>query len=335
MPQTRTTLFALVMLPTLAWAGSIQERNQASALAFFNGWGKEPTEELFDRYIAENMLQHGAAMRDGKRSYQAFIAAMARPRTSGASPGAVPPSNGEAPRGAPPSVTRVTLAENDLVVVLAGQSVDMLRFNAEGKAIEKWGYWQPQSAAIDPPAGAAGKEERNRRNGAAFLTGLKSVADVRPQSSRYLAAGFRRLANQGSRDRDAYVMELTEAISNGARWSIRHSVAEKDMAVFIAANSQRDDAPAPGRATSPPGGGRAGGGPAMDPADLDARGSMSSPGCGDDPGFPSPERGKQGRAAAIAMRFDAAGKITELWQVEQPYDAWWACAGRWHANSLF
>jgi hypothetical protein len=62
---------------------------------------------------------------------------------------------------------------------------------------------------------------------------------------------------------------------------------------------------------------------------------MGSPGCGNGPGFKSPERGKDGRAFVIALRFDAQGKISEYWQMEQPFMAEWACAGRWHANSLF
>jgi hypothetical protein len=79
----------------------------------------------------------------------------APPGGTGAAPGAATPPSGS---GGGVSV-RYVVAESDLVVVLTGMAVDMLRFNKEGKITEHRGYWQiasnPITGAIASPHGCA------------------------------------------------------------------------------------------------------------------------------------------------------------------------------------
>jgi predicted SnoaL-like aldol condensation-catalyzing enzyme len=297
-----------IFAPALALAGAEQSRNAQSALTFMSSWAKVPATELANQFLADDMVQHGAAFKDGKSAYRDFIAALA------------PQLNPQQP-----PAHRVAVSENDLVVLLADQSVDMFRFNRQGKVIEKWGYRQPQGAAIGEPAGTAGHEERNRRRGRDFLEGLTAVTTGK-FVQRYLAADFKRLDGNRPAGREEFAAALADALAQGARWHVKHSIAERDMVVFVAANDQPSG-------PSPPPAGNTHPQPAL--ADPEALGSRNFPGCGEGAGYASPERGKPGRAAVIALRFNESGKITEYWQVEQPFNAFWACAGRWHANSLF
>jgi predicted SnoaL-like aldol condensation-catalyzing enzyme len=312
-------LIALSLASTLVAAGPEQERNKENTLGFYNGWGSG-AQPLFEKYVAPEMKQHSGAMKDGRQAYSDFIGTMdAMTRRSGGGGG---------------TTARYLVAENDLVAVLTGAAGDMLRFNKEGKITEHWGFWQPTSNPISGPTGAAGHEARNRGNATALYASLKKPADAKPQVDKYVAPGFRQLVAGIPGGRDGFATWLSESLRKGAKWDVKHVVAEKDMVVLIGANPQ----PVEKTATLDPL--LSAGGPmrAMlgnDPKTLAAVGSMGSPGCGDGPGFKSPERGKDGRAFVIALRFDAQGKISEYWQMEQPFMAEWACAGRWHANSLF
>jgi predicted SnoaL-like aldol condensation-catalyzing enzyme len=303
----------------LAAAGPEQERNRESALAFFNGWssGVQP---MFEKYVVPEMKQHSGAMKDGRQAYSDFIGAMdAMSRRSG--------------RGGAAEV-HYAVADNDLVVLLTGMAVDMVRFNKEGRITEHWGYWQRASNPVSGPSGAAGNEARNRGNATAFYTSLRKAADARPQVDKYVAPGFKQLVAGIPAGRDGFAAWLSDSLSKGATWDVKHVVADKDMVVLIGANAQPVEKTAaldPSLRAGGPMGAMLG----SDPKTLEAVGSMGSPGCGNGPGFNSPERGKDGRAFVIALRFDARGKISEYWQIEQPFMAEWACAGRWHANSLF
>lgn len=297
-----------VLVSALAAAGADQDRNVQRALTFMSSWAAVPASELADQYLADTMIQHGAAFKSGKAGYRDFIAALA-PR--------IDPKR--------PPMRRVALAEGNLVVLLSDQSADMFRFDSRGKVVEKWGYFQPQGASLGSPTGISGHEARNRRNGERFLTGLNKATTVGKHVEKYLAADFRRIDGKSGLGRAEFTNALADALAHGARWHVKHSVADRDMVVFIAANDQPNEPSLP-----PPGGAP----PAPASAGPDALGSRGSPGCGES-GFASPERGKPGRAAAIALRFDESGKITEYWQVEQPFNAYWACAGKWHGNSLF
>jgi len=332
-------LIALSLASTLAAAGPEQERNKENALAFFNGWGSG-VQPLFEKYVVPEMKQHSAAMKDGRQAYSDFIGTMdAMTRRTGGGKGPPPGGAGDA-RGGPPSggdggmTARYLVAENDLVAVLTGMAGDMLRFNKEGKITEHWGFWQPASNPISGPTGAAGNEARNRGNATALYASLKKAADAKPQVDKYVAPGLKQLVAGIPAGQDGFATWLSDSLSKGAKWDVKHVVAEKDMVVLIGANSQ----PVEKAATLDPllsAGGAMGAMLGNDPKTLEAVGSMGSPGCGNGPGFKSPERGKDGRAFVIALRFDAQGKISEYWQIEQPFMAEWACAGRWHANSLF
>lgn len=297
-----------VLVSALALAGADQDRNEQRALTFMSTWAVVPASELADQYLADTMIQHGAAFKGGKTGYRDFIAALA-PQ--------IDPKR--------PPMHRVALAEGDLVVLLSDQSADMFRFDTRGKVVEKWGYFQPQGAPLGSPSGVSGHEERNRRNGERFLTGLNKETAMGKYAEQYLAADFRRIDGKSVVGRAEFTSALVDALAHGARWHVKHSVADSDMVVFIAANDQPNETSLPPTGSPP----RI---PAL--ADPDALGSRGSPGCGVS-GFASPERDKPGRAAAIALRFDESGKITEYWQVEQPFNAYWACAGRWHGDSLF
>jgi len=298
-----------ILASASALAGAEQTRNSDSALTFMSSWATVPADELADRYLADGMVQHGAAFKDGKSAYRDFIAALA------------PQLNPQRP-----PMRRVAVAERDLVVLLSDQSADMFRFDKQGKVIEKWGYFQPQGAALGAPAGAAGHEERNRRAGRDFLEGL-TIGTVGKSVQKHLAVDFKRLDGKQAVGREEFTAALSDAVAHGARWRVKHSVAEKDLVVFVAVNEQ------PNEPSPPPPAGEASPPPAL--ANPEALGSRRFPGCGEGAGVASPERGKPGRAAVIALRFNESGKITEYWQVEQPFNAYWACAGRWNANSLF
>lgn len=336
--KSRLRAVALVVLSlvgTLAAAGTEQERNKESALDFFNNWGGG-VQRMFEKYVVPDMKQHSAAMKDGRQAYIDFIGgmdAMAR-RRGGGTP---PPPGGAAAVGAPASGggdgmgARHAVAEGDLVVLLSGMAADMVRFNKEGKITEHWGFWQRTGNPLSGPTGAAGNETRNRGNATAFYASLRKPADARSQVDRYVAPGFKQQVAGIPAGHDGFATWLSDSLSKGAHWDVKHVVAEKDMVVLIGANPL----PVDKEATRDPA--LNGMGPLFgnDPKALEAVGSMGSPGCGDGPGFKSPERGKDGRAFVIALRFDTQGKISEYWQIEQPFSAEWACAGRWHANSLF
>ncbi len=158
-----------------------------------------------------------------------------------------------------------------------------------------------QAARADPST-----EDRNTARGIAFLEGLGPDVNLAAHLRRYVASSIKQHDGRIADGRDAWRAALAAAIAKGAKWDVRHSVAEGDLVVLIGANSQ----PA---VVSPPVIIKRDGESAAGVAGSDRSASPDTPLVG------SPEENDDGSAFAVLFRFDTAGKIVEAWNFEQPF----------------